>query len=70
MAYKVRQTGDRVQDVLDDVEQKRDVATQAKNGYLSKEDKKKIDEMENIEFLEPWEIDQIWASADWDSTNI
>lgn len=60
MAYKVRQTGDRVQDVLDDVEQKRDVATQAKNGYLSKEDKKKIDEMDTGSPLENWEIENIW----------
>lgn len=43
MAYKVRQTGGRVQDVLDDVEQKLDVATQQKNGYMSKEDKIKLD---------------------------
>lgn len=64
MAYKVRQTGDRVQDVLDDVEQKRDVATQAKNGYLSKEDKKKIDEMEDIEYLDNYDIDQIWNSVE------
>lgn len=60
MAYKVRQTGDRVQDVLDDVEQKRDVATQAKNGYLSKEDKKKIDELENVEHLTDIEVRTIW----------
>lgn len=65
MAYKVRQTGDRVQNVLDDVEGKLDVATRSKNGYLSKEDKVKIDDMENIKFLEPWEIDQIWASVEW-----
>lgn len=69
MAYKVRQTGDRVQDVLDDVEQKRDIATQQKNGYLSKEDKRKLDGLENVEFLEPWEIDQLWASVDWNSNN-
>ena len=60
MAYKVRQTGDRVQDVLDDVEQKRDVATQAKNGYLSKEDKIKIDNLEPCVGLEPIEVDDIW----------
>ena len=61
MAYKVRQTGDRVQDVLDDVEQKRDVATQAKNGYLSKEDKKKVDDMPERE-IRDYEIDSIWNS--------
>ena len=61
MAYKVRQTGDRVQDVLDDVEQKRDVATQAKNGYLSKEDKKKVDDMPERE-IRDYEIESIWNS--------
>lgn len=61
MAYKVRQTGDRVQDVLDDVEQKLDVATQAKNGYLSKDDKKKIDDMAERPLYD-YEIDNIWNS--------
>lgn len=61
MAYKVRQTGDRVQDVLDDVEQKLDVATQSKNGYLSKGDKKKIDEMAERPLYD-YEIDNIWNS--------
>lgn len=61
MAYKVRQTGDRVQDVLDDVEQKRDTATQSKNGYLSKEDKTKIDDMPERE-IRDYEIDSIWNS--------
>ena len=61
MAYKVRQTGDRVHDVLDDVEQKRDVATQAKNGYLSKEDKKKVDDMPERE-IRDYEIESIWNS--------
>lgn len=59
MAYKVRQTGDRVQEVLDDVEQKLDVATQAKNGYLSKDDKKKIDDMADRPLYD-YEIDNIW----------
>lgn len=61
MAYKVRQTGDRVQEVLDDVEQKLDVATQAKNGYLSKDDKKKIDDMADRPLYD-YEIDNIWNS--------
>lgn len=61
MAYKVRQTGNRVQDVLDDVEQKRDVATQVKNGYLSKEDKKKIDDMVERPMYD-YEIENIWNS--------
>ena len=65
MAYKVRQTGDRVQDVLDDVEQKRDIATQAKNGYLSKEDKKKIDEMEPAIPLEDTDVDKIWSGENY-----
>lgn len=62
MAYKVRQTGDRVQDVLDDVEQKRDVATHGKNGYLSKEDKIKIDDMADRPMYD-YEIDNIWNSV-------
>lgn len=62
MAYKVRQTGDRVQKVLDDVEQKLDVATQAKNGYLSKDDKKKIDDMADRPLYD-YEIDNIWNSV-------
>lgn len=61
MAYKVKQTGDRVQNVLDDVEQKLDVATQAKNGYLSKDDKKKIDDMAERPLYD-YEIDNIWNS--------
>lgn len=65
MAYKVRQTGDRVQDVLDDVEQKRNVATQAKNGYLSKEDKKKIDDMEPTIPLEDTDVDKIWSGENY-----
>lgn len=62
MAYKVRQTGDRVQDVLDDVEQKRDVATQAKNGYLSKTDKKRIDDMADRPLYD-YEIESIWNAV-------
>lgn len=63
MAYKVRQTGDRVQDVLDDVEGKLDVATRSKNGYLSKEDKVKIDDMEESDPLENWEVEMAWNSV-------
>ncbi len=63
MAYKVRQTGNRVQDVLDDVENKLEVVTQSKNGYMSKEDKTKIDNMEEVEYLDNYDIDQIWNST-------
>ena len=62
MAYKVRQTGDRVQDVLDDVEQKRDVATPRKNGYMSAEDKEKVDDMPE-RALYNYEIENIWNSV-------
>ena len=61
MAYKVWQTGDQVQGELDDVEFKIDVATQAKNGYLSKDDKKKIDDMAERPMYD-YEIDNIWNS--------
>lgn len=69
MAYKVKQTGDRVQDVLDDVEGKIETATYEKNGYLSNKDKIKLDGLKNEEYLEEWEIDQIWAGVEWDSNN-
>lgn len=60
--YKVKQTGAEVQDVLDDVQNKTDVATQVKNGYMSKGDKKKLDELEEPDILENWEIENIWNS--------
>lgn len=69
MAYKVRQTGDRVQNVLDDVEGKLDCATQIKNGYMSAKDKVKLDGLEDTDYLELWEVDQIWASVDWNDSN-
>ena len=69
MAYKVWQTGDQVQGELDDVEFKTEVATQTKNGYMSARDKAKLDGLEDTDYLEPWEIDQIWASVEWDSNN-
>lgn len=61
MAYKVWQTGDQVQGELNDVEFKTEVATQSKNGYLSKEDKKKVDDMPE-RALYDYEIDNIWNS--------
>lgn len=60
MAYKVWQTGDQLQGELDDVEFKINVASQTKNGYLSKEDKIKIDNLEPCVGLEPIEVDDIW----------
>lgn len=63
MAYKVIQTGDRIQNVLDDVEGKLEVATQAKNGYMSAPDKQKLDELENTERIKTYEIDQIWETV-------
>lgn len=69
MAYKVWQTGDQVQGELDDVEFKTEVATQTKNGYMSARDKTKLDGLGDLDYLEPWEIDQIWASVEWDSNN-
>ena len=60
MAYKVWQTGDQVQSELNDVEFKIDVATRESNGYLSAADKAKIDDMEDCEPLENWEVEQIW----------
>ena len=60
MAYKVTQTGDRVQYVLDDVEQKIDVATRVKNGYLSSTDKAKIDDLLELEPFDNTEIQNIW----------
>lgn len=61
MAYKVWQTGDQVQGELNDVEFKTEVATQSKNGYLSKEDKKKIDDMAERSMYD-YEIENIWNS--------
>ena len=61
MAYKVWQTGDQVQGELNDVEYKIEVATQSKNGYLSKEDKVKIDDMAERPMYD-YEIDNIWNS--------
>lgn len=65
MAYKVWQTGDQVQGELDDVEFKAEVATQIKNGYLSKEDKKKIDDMEPTIPLEDTDVDKIWSGENY-----
>lgn len=62
MAYKVWQTGDQVQGELDDVEFKQEVATQSKNGYLSKEDKIKIDDMAERPMYNH-EIVNIWNSV-------
>lgn len=62
MAYKVTQTGDRVQDVLNDVEQKRDVATHSKNGYMSARDKEKLDEVPD-RALYDYEIESIWNAV-------
>ena len=63
MAYKVRQTGPEVQDVMDDVQNKIEVVTYEKNGYMSISDKKKLDELEDFDSLDNWDIDQIWQTS-------
>lgn len=62
MAYKVWQTGDQVQGELDDVEFKVKTATHSNNGYLSKEDKIKIDDMAERPMYD-YEVDNIWNSV-------
>lgn len=60
--YKVRQTGDRVQAVLDKVESL-DLypeATQFVHGIMSTEDKAKLDELEKVEALTNAEIREMW----------
>lgn len=59
--YYLRETGEEVQEAITDVREKRiyPLATQQYDGLLSKEDKKRIDEMILTEEMSIEEIDNL-----------
>jgi hypothetical protein len=61
--YVLRQYGDEVQEILDDVQQKTvyERATPSKDGLMSKEDKSKLDTIDNIEADEELTLEEIDA---------
>lgn len=61
IGYILRETGEQVQEAITDVREKTiyDNATQIERGLMSKEDKKKLDNIESDLALSILEIDEI-----------
>lgn len=58
MAYKLDRSGDRVDQLLDKIEDLND-ATTTKSGTMAAEDKRKLDQLEHDEPLTILEIDEL-----------
>ena len=60
--YYLHQTGDEVQDILDDVQQKTvyDRATRTADGLMSNTDKQRLDDMTDVRALTFDEIDDVF----------
>lgn len=68
MSYRLNNTGEEVQTVIDEVQTRSPAATPEAPGFLSAKDKKKLDDLDNWREISNQEINEIWAQA-LDTTN-